>query len=130
VTVRETKLYDFHKKYLLLPGFRENALILGGMNKTRIHCIRFTEAEWQEIHGRALRCGKSFGGYLRQVGLGFTPQERPTALDSKVIYHLTRTGNNLNQIARKANSGIPVPESEIRSLLDRIESVVETLRCR
>jgi hypothetical protein len=100
------------------------------MSRTRIHCIRFTEAEWLEIKERATSCGKPFGNYLRQLGLGFTPQQRPAALDSAAIYQLSRLGNNLNQIARKANSGIPVPESEIRALVLRIDDTVEKLKCR
>jgi hypothetical protein len=100
------------------------------MSRTRNHCIRFSEDEWQEIRERATRCGLSFGGYLRQLGLGFTPREHPAALDSEAAYQLARMGNNLNQIARAANSGIPVPESEIRALVLRIDDAVEKLKCQ
>jgi hypothetical protein len=100
------------------------------MNKTRIHCIRFTEAEWSLIHDRAQRCGQSFSAYLRQVGLGAIPRQKPGAVEEKVLYHLARVGNNLNQIARKANSGIPVPESEIREALKQHLEVLEAFRCR
>lgn len=99
------------------------------MNKTHIHSVRFTETEWNFIRERAQLCGKSFGAYLRESGLGAVPRQKAGAVEEKVLYHLARVGNNLNQIARKANSGIPIPESEIREALRQHKEIMEALQC-
>jgi hypothetical protein len=97
------------------------------MNRTRRHTIRFTPAEWDLINDRAHSCGLSFGTYLRQVGLGSIPRERRNVAQRQVRFQLLRVGNNLNQIARHLNSGMPLPESEIRQCLTRLDALLEDI---
>jgi hypothetical protein len=93
--------------------------------KTRIQGVRFTEAQWQTLRERAQSCGLPTSTYLRRVGLGAIPRQRPDIPEHRVVNQLARVGNNLNQIARKVNSGIPVPESEIREALARYLQIME-----
>ena len=95
------------------------------MTKTRRHTIRFTPRQWEQIHQRARDCGCAFGTYVRGAALGTMPRERRRLREERALYHLARIGNNLNQIARRLNSGIPVAESEIRTAMDRVNQLLE-----
>ena len=95
------------------------------MTRERIHCIRFTDSEWEAIHERAVRCGMAFGAYMRSVSLGSIPRQRRQLREDILIQHLARLGNNLNQIARRLNTGLPVAECEIRDGIRRINELLE-----
>jgi hypothetical protein len=55
--------------------------------------------EWERIRERARECGMRPAAYIRTVALGALPKARPNQLEKDAIYHLTRVGNNLNQLA-------------------------------
>ena len=121
----KTKNAQKNIKYLLYPGFPDFALILGAMSKTRRHTVRFTERQWLQIRDRARQCGCAFGTYVRGAALGAVPRERRRLREERALYHLARAGNNLNQIARRLNSGLPVADSEIRTAIDRVNQLLE-----
>lgn len=52
----------------------------------------------------------------------------PVSSILEALRELCRTGNNLNQLARQANTGIvPVKAHELRAVLDNVLSAVQRL---
>lgn len=52
----------------------------------------------------------------------------PRKVNSEALRELCRTGNNLNQLARQANTGIiPLRAQELRAVLDNVLSAVQRL---
>ena len=52
----------------------------------------------------------------------------PRKINSEALRELCRTGNNLNQLARQANTGIvPLRAHELRAVLDNVLSAVQRL---
>ena len=72
--------------------------------KTIIKSLRFSEDQWREIEKSLTDSGLNFSQYAIKRLLNF--HIKP-GVDKKVLYELSRIGNNLNQIARKLNGGSP-----------------------
>lgn len=71
-------------------------------------CVRFTGDEYQKIEEDSINTGKSIPTLLKEK---YFSGPRPLPLLAKtdlakVLGDLGRIGNNLNQIARRLNSGI------------------------
>lgn len=72
--------------------------------------VRVTEDEKKAIETKASQAGyKSVSAYLRDLGQGSEIKEK---LSPEVRRQLVGIGNNLNQIARLANSGKPFQNHE------------------
>lgn len=73
------------------------------MKKEIRKTVRFSETEWEQIEKNLE--GKSFSDFTREVLLhGEIKISRVKKMDQDLIYEINRIGNNLNQIAKKANS--------------------------
>ena len=71
---------------------------------------RLAPAQYEEVAARARACGVSLGAYLRLAVLGVTPVIRPGRADVRpALAALNRVGNNLNQLAKLAHQGMPLP---------------------
>lgn len=66
--------------------------------------FRVTDQELEQININVKKCGLSREAYLRKVSLGITPKELPTMDFLNIIYQLRMIGNNIHQIAVKANT--------------------------
>ena len=66
--------------------------------------LRLSPEERRSLEERARDCGRPISTYLREVGLGSVPRARPNVKTRETIYHLSRIGNNLNQLTRVANA--------------------------
>lgn len=66
--------------------------------------FRVTDKELEQININVKKCGLSREAYLRKVSLGITPKELPTMDFLNIIYQLRMIGNNIHQIAVKANT--------------------------
>lgn len=66
--------------------------------------FRVTDKEFEQININVKKCGLSREAYLRKVSLGITPKELPTMDFLNIIYQLRMIGNNIHQIAVKANT--------------------------
>jgi hypothetical protein len=95
--------------------------------RTISHGLYLNQKEKQELKKRAEAAGLSVNEYLRRSALGGEPIQAKS--DQKTRRELRWIGNNLNQLARKANRG-ELPEvaeavedgiEELREALDRIE---------
>lgn len=91
---------------------------------TLIRGIRFSPKQWASIKERALHCDMKPTTYIRQTALGAVPRQRRRVYESDLVYHLGRIGNNLNQLARRHNSGEPVARAEVLAALLEIRAVL------
>lgn len=93
--------------------------------------IRFTPDDMIYLEAKAAEAGVSFGRYVREVALGDRGQgeavagmiDRVERLD-KIRGELGRIGNNMNQIAIRANTNQPISEAYLK---DSLRKVLETL---
>jgi hypothetical protein len=44
-----------------------------------------------------------------------------------VAYHLAKIGININQLAHRANSGLPVSQSELSEALQRLHRILDEI---
>lgn len=74
--------------------------------RTRNNLIQIwlSDDELQELNTKVEKCGLSRAAFLRQLIRGFTPKEQPPLDYYSMMRQLYYCGNNLNQIARKANA--------------------------
>ncbi len=63
-----------------------------------------SENEYKAFRAKVDRSGLSQEGYLRLLIAGYTPREQPPIEYHRLLRELYVIGNNLNQIAARANS--------------------------
>ncbi len=68
---------------------------------TLVKPIRFAPDEWTKIEERAKLVALPPSAYVRQTALGYRLSSR---INERAIAQLARVGNNLNQLARVANT--------------------------
>ena len=66
--------------------------------------ILMTKAEAQDLQKKAKRACLSEGGLIRLVLKGYEPREKPDERFYDVMRELSSIGNNINQLAAKANT--------------------------
>ncbi len=92
-----------------------------------------TPNEYAAITAQATAAGLSVGGYLRACALGRkTPRTKERApVDRELLAHaiaaLNRVGNNLNQLAYRANLGYPVEAALLQPALEAYAAALKTL---
>ena len=62
------------------------------------------EDEKKKLNDNASKTGLSISSYLRSLIVGYKPKELPSDDLYELLNQIRRIGNNLNQIARKANA--------------------------
>jgi len=85
---------------------------------TVVKPVRFAPEEWERIVTRAEEVNLPPSVFVRQTTLGYRLSRR---VEQKAVYHLGRIGNNLNQLARVANTTGEVETSA------RLEEVIAEL---
>ncbi len=93
--------------------------------KTEIVSVRMSPDELCAMRKRADDCGKCLSTYMRIVALGSIPRARPRRIEERAVYQLGKIGNNLNQLAKVANStgrigDVRRLEQALRELLDAV----------
>ena len=100
----------------------------GGPKQTEIVSVRLSPEDRDALSERAVICGKPISTYMRTVSLGSVPKARPGHLERKAIYHLSRIGNNLNQLARTANATGRLPHARlIEAAIEELTRAIEEL---
>jgi len=98
--------------------------------KALASCVYFDESEYKQISEDSLHTGKSIPALLK---IAYFPSRRVRVLMNKEdqerwYKELRHWGNNLNQLARKVNTGIMAGWYEefklIKAAVDRIERLV------
>jgi hypothetical protein len=92
-----------------------------------IRRIRYSADQWAEVEVRASECGISPSTYVRRTSLGAIPRARRSVKARNVAYHLAKIGININQLAYRANAGLPVSQSELSEALDRLHGILDEI---
>lgn len=69
-----------------------------GDKRTKEIKVRLTEKEMEQLHARRT---KNLAAWMRDIALGAVPIRQA---DPNLVVQVARIGNNLNQIARHANT--------------------------
>ena len=86
-----------------------------------------TEAEASLLQSKAKKCGLSQQAFLRSL-LHNTPiKEQPSADFHAILKSLDKIGDNINQIAAKANTLGFVDKVQYRKEIDKLERVIAEL---
>ena len=93
-------------------------------NKEFVKRFRATGDEVKKIEAKAAKAGLSFSEYCRRATLNKPVVER---VPPDLRRQLGAAGNNLNQLARLANSG-KLPGASIEALNELVNRLLETLR--
>jgi hypothetical protein len=97
--------------------------------KKRVN-VTLTAEEYQFLLNRSAQAGESPTAYLKNAALHQMADKRHLTAEElecfrSGIIEIRRIGNNLNQIAHAANSGIAFDPKEIRQLLGEMEKVIK-----
>ena len=68
-------------------------------------CLRLNADEAQKLIANAKACGLTRTAYLRRLLNGYDLKPRPSTELEALRTEIHQIGNNINQIARKANAG-------------------------
>lgn len=66
--------------------------------------IRLTEKEAEDLKHKANMCGINQSALIRVLLKGYEPREKPDDRFYEVMRQMSAIGNNLNQIAARANT--------------------------
>ncbi len=93
--------------------------------------VRVSRTEWTALKARARASGRSLSRYLAEAGLGSAdclPDPTLRAERARALLHLRKVGVNLNQLARRLNSGGPVASHQVATTLAAVEAAAAELR--
>ena len=90
-------------------------------------CLRLNADEVQKLITNAKACGLTRTAYLRRLLNGYDLKPRPSAELEALRTEIHQIGNNINQIARKANAGFATREETTRCWT---RSMVYSMRLR
>ena len=79
-------------------------------------CLRLNADEAQKLITNAKACGLTRTAYLRGLMNGYVLKPRPSTELEALRTEIHQIGNNINQIARKANAGFASREETARAL--------------
>ena len=86
------------------------------MQKKYEICLRLSQEEKTLLENSARCCGLSKTAYLRRLILGAEVRALPSQEIKALRTEIHHIGNNINQIARKANAGFASREETTRAL--------------
>lgn len=96
--------------------------------RTHFRSLRLTPGELAVLRGKAHAAGLPVSTYLRQVGLKKKIRARRGQVERDAIYQLSKIGNNLNQLARAANTaGQVVAFDLLEAALAELREAIEDL---
>ena len=99
-----------------------------GEGRVAVVSIRLTTFERAGVEVKAARSGLTLSDYCRRAILGHrvTASTEPQQVNTEALVELNRVGVNLNQIARAANRGKPLPHS-FGETLTAVQVAIECL---
>ena len=91
--------------------------------------IHLTEEEHRHLKKQVSYTGLSTESFIRSLIMGLTLYPRPPDEYAEIRRQLAAIGNNINQIARKANAGFATKEDirELKFLMRTIEAKMAEL---
>ena len=73
-------------------------------NRTHLIQVWLDDKEYEKLSQQSAKSGLTMSGYIRQLLNGLQPRDLPPPDFYPMMRQLYYCGNNLNQIARKANA--------------------------
>jgi len=95
--------------------------------------VRFPDAEYETLKADAAARAMTISKLTRALAIAYYKRQRPKLKQSRghaaaLIRELNRIGNNLNQLARAANTPkVNVPADELREHLASLAEVIDRL---
>lgn len=97
--------------------------------RTEILSFKCTVLERHIINGKAMTAGVTLGEYIRNTAINGNITTRLTPEDIKLIRSLSGMANNLNQLAKNANTFGYAAESEsVSELADEIDKIIKLIK--
>lgn len=91
--------------------------------------VRMTDAELEKLDKQVFKSGLSREAYARSVlTSSVVPKPMPPETFHTVIFHLRRIGNNMNQIARIANTTGEIDARQYRENVTSLNQEILELR--
>lgn len=90
--------------------------------------VRLTDAERDHLLKQAEMVGLKIEPFVRNVILGVQMQPRPQEEWAELLRQTAGIANNINQIAKRVNSGEPVAEETLRLIADMQQQIWTKLR--
>lgn len=107
---------------------REASMENATVEKRTVRKIRYRDSEWELIVARARECRKPPARYVREVSLGFILRAKRNRIEDRLIVQLGRVGNNLNQLARLAQSTGQLPtRDQLHATLEEILAAIRRI---
>ena len=83
-----------------------------------------SDTELRKLNSNVKKTGLTREQYIRSLIMGTVPKELPSAEFSEVLTALRHIGNNMNQLALRANSGGSVPPEEYRQNCNDLQNAI------
>lgn len=90
--------------------------------------VRLTDAERDHLQEQAELVGLGIEPFVRNTILGIQMKPRPKEEWAELLRQTAGVSNNVNQIARKVNSGDPATEEALRLVLDMQKQIWDKLQ--
>jgi len=104
--------------------------VLFDLNQTRQIHYRLSELEYQKLATSANQIGLSTSAYAKKLALRSKLVEPKFNHDDAVQLNLAlaRIGNNLNQLAKRANADNPIALANVNALRSEVNQLWQQLR--
>ena len=90
--------------------------------------IRVSERERREIEEKAAATGMPASAYIRTMALDGGNVDTTSHEDrQKLMYELSTIGNNINQIARMANTNVFISKSDVQEVNEQLKQIQRLL---
>lgn len=90
--------------------------------------IRVSERERREIEEKAAATGMTSSAYIRTMALDGGNVDTTSHEDrQKLMYELSTIGNNINQIARMANTNVFISKSDVQEVNEQLKQIQRLL---
>jgi hypothetical protein len=97
------------------------------IKRTKILRVRLSFIEHATIKRKATESGRNLSRFVREVALGYDVKPKRFSEEQKMLYRtLAGMANNLNQVAKRYNSG-HFMQAELSRLVGEIKLVVEKI---
>jgi len=94
-------------------------------NRLEIH---LSDKEYRHLKKQAEASGLSLSAFIRKAIMGIEVKARPPTDYPEILRQLSGIGNNLNQIARKANSSDEVVMEELKEIQGSVDELWDYIK--
>ena len=95
-------------------------------NRHHLH-VELTPAQYQRLVTQAKQCGLSRRAYLVRLIEGTPVRPRPSQEIKELRTEIHHIGNNINQIARMANTNVFISKSDVQEVNEQLKQIQRLL---